>query len=295
MARRFFGSPPPQRAIADRDDAFLNETSGPARRAETNARLARGGIGLAAVLVVGGLAAGVPALAHGAGVTAVGLSVSVSESARAGTTDAFAARNDSIDRSTSRDGGEDVQAAAEVRASSLATVDEQVVAIQTAAALEERTEALHSTTTAIDAESKRLESIKFFWPTAGSIGSPWGMRMHPILHYSRLHGGADIGGAIGAPIFAVADGVVTKAADGGYNGGSGTNVRIDHGKMDGEAIETSYLHMSVLDVSVGQKVKKGQRIGAVGNTGLSTAPHLHFSVYVNGVNSDPALYLQQGR
>ncbi len=293
MARGFFGSPPPRRAIAECDDAFLTETSFPARRAETNGRLARGGIGLAAVLVVGGIAAGVPALAHGAGVPTVGVPA-IGEPARAGTTDAFAARNDSIDRSTARDGGEDVQAAAQARATSLATVDEQVVATQTAVALEERTEALHSTTDAIDAESERLASIKFFWPTAGSITSPWGMRMHPILHYSRLHGGADIGGAIGAPIYAAADGVVTKAAT-GYNGGSGTNVRIDHGKMDGEAIETSYLHMSALDVSVGQKVKKGQRIGAVGSTGLSTGPHLHFSVYVNGVNSDPAPYLQQRR
>ena len=292
MARGSFGSPPPRRAIAECDDAFLAETSFPARRAVTNGRLARGGIGLAAVLVVGGLAAGVPGLAHGAGAPTVGVPLTSVEPARAGTTDAFAARNDSVDRNASRDGGEDVRAAAEARASSLASVDEQVVATQTAVALETRKEALNSTTNAIDAESKRLASIKFFWPTAGSISSPWGMRMHPILRYSRLHGGADIGGAVGAPIYAAADGVVTKAAT-GYNGGSGTNVRIDHGKMDGEALETSYLHMSALDVSVGQKVKKGQRIGAVGSTGLSTSPHLHFSVYVNGVNSDPAPYLKQ--
>ena len=149
-----------------------------------------------------------------------------------------------------------------------------------------------STTSAIDAEAERLASIKFFWPTEGGINSPWGPRLHPILKYTRLHGGADIGGAVGAPIYAVADGVVTKAAT-GYNGGSGNNVRIDHGVMEGEAIETSYLHMNSLDVSVGQKVKKGQKIGSVGSTGLSTAPHLHFSVYVHGVNSDPAPYLRQ--
>jgi len=293
VARGFFGSPPPRRAVSDCDDAFLAATSHPARRAETNGRLARGGIGLAAVLVVGGLAAGVPGLAHGAGLPTVSVPLSAVVPARVGTTDAFAARNDSIDRNASRNGGDDVQAAAQARASSLASVDEQVIATQTAVALEERTEVLSSTRNAIDAESERLASIKFFWPTAGSISSPWGMRMHPILHYSRLHGGADIGGAVGAPIYAVADGIVTKAAS-GYNGGSGTNVRIDHGKMDGESLETSYLHMSELDVAVGQKVKKGQRIGAVGSTGLSTGPHLHFSVYVNGVNSDPAPYLKQG-
>ncbi|MBB1494461.1 M23 family metallopeptidase [Propioniciclava sp. MC1683] len=136
--------------------------------------------------------------------------------------------------------------------------------------------------------------MKFFWPTEGEISSPWGMRLHPILRYTRLHGGADIGGAVGAPIYAVADGVVTKAAQ-GYNGGSGNNVRIDHGQMDGQNIETSYLHMNSISVSDGQKVKKGQQIGTVGNTGLSTAPHLHFSVYVNGANSDPAPFLYAGR
>ena len=73
MARGSFGSPPPRRAIAECDDAFLAETSFPARRAVTNGRLARGGIGLAAVLVVGGLAAGVPGLAHGAGAPTVGV------------------------------------------------------------------------------------------------------------------------------------------------------------------------------------------------------------------------------
>nr|WP_269779385.1 M23 family metallopeptidase [Propioniciclava soli] len=120
------------------------------------------------------------------------------------------------------------------------------------------------------------------------------MRLHPILHYTRLHGGADIGGAVGAPIYAVLDGVVTKAAS-GYNSGSGNNVRIDHGTVDGEALETAYLHMDSFIVAEGETVKRGQLIGYVGNTGLSTAPHLHFSVYVNGVNSDPAPYLARGQ
>lgn len=131
-------------------------------------------------------------------------------------------------------------------------------------------------------------SGQLFWPTAGSISSPWGMRMHPILKYKRLHGGVDIGGRTGAPIYAAADGVVTKAAN-GYNSGSGNNVRINHGK----GLETGYLHMHKIHVKVGQKVKRGQIIGTVGNTGLSTAPHLHFSVYVNGVNTNPAKYIKR--
>lgn len=130
-------------------------------------------------------------------------------------------------------------------------------------------------------------SGKLFWPTEGNIGSPWGMRFHPILHYVRMHGGVDIGAPTGQPIYAAADGVVTKAET-GYNSGSGTNVRIDHGKITGKKLETAYLHMSKYVVKVGDKVTRGQLIGYVGSTGLSTSPHLHFSVYVNGTNSNPA-------
>ena len=133
-------------------------------------------------------------------------------------------------------------------------------------------------------------SSTFFWPTKGSITSPWGMRLHPILGYTRLHGGVDMGGASGQPIYAAQDGVITKAAT-GYNSGSGNNIRIDHGTIGGKQLETAYLHMSTLKVSVGQRVKRGQLIGTVGSTGLSTAPHLHFSLYVKGVNSNPAPYL----
>lgn len=133
-------------------------------------------------------------------------------------------------------------------------------------------------------------SGKLQWPTAGSIGSRWGMRKHPILGYTRMHGGVDIGGRVGQPIYAAEDGVVTKAAH-GHNSGSGNNVRIDHGKLSGKSVETAYLHMSKISVKAGQKVRRGQVIGTVGNTGLSTSPHLHFSVYLNGANSNPAPWL----
>lgn len=133
---------------------------------------------------------------------------------------------------------------------------------------------------------------KLFWPTAGDIGSPWGMRLHPILRYKRMHGGVDIGGQTGAPIYAAADGVVTRAET-GYNNGSGINVRIDHGKISGKDVETAYLHLSRFIVKPGQKVARGQVIGYLGNTGLSTAPHLHFSVYANGANVNPAAWISR--
>ncbi|QIK73041.1 M23 family metallopeptidase [Propioniciclava coleopterorum] len=298
MARSLPGSYQPRCAIEDPDAAFLDGSSLPRRKATPN-RLLRGGIALGAAGVVGLLAVVTPGVATSAiaanNPAVVDATPAADTTARPGTTDAFAVRGSQTDRNTLREEIETtVETAVAERAAGLENVGEQVAQAQTAVAAEARSASLTSTTTAIDAENERIKSQVFFWPTEGGIVSPWGMRMHPILHYSRLHGGADIGGALGAPIYAVADGTVTKAAE-GYNGGSGNNVRIDHGKVDGVALETSYLHMNSLEISAGATVKKGQRIGTVGNTGLSTAPHLHFSVYENGVNSDPAPWLAKGR
>lgn len=295
MARTLSGSYQPRCAVLDPDEAFLNDTSLPRRAARSN-RLVRGGIAVGAAGVVGLLAIVTPGIASSASAANREANAPAAvEDTRPGTTDAFAARGTSTDRSAVREEVEpvSVEAAATVRAQALDEVAEQVAGVQADVAAEARSAALLSTGTAIDAESERLANIKFFWPTEGGITSPWGMRFHPILHYTRMHGGVDIGGATGAPIYAVADGVVTKAAL-GYNGGSGNNIRINHGMVEGEALETGYLHMLDLEVQVGDKVTKGQRIGTVGNTGLSTAPHLHFSLYVNGANSDPAPYLDQG-
>jgi murein DD-endopeptidase MepM/ murein hydrolase activator NlpD len=116
------------------------------------------------------------------------------------------------------------------------------------------------------------------------------MRMHPILHYLRMHDGDDIGGKCGQPIYAAQSGVVVKA-EMGYNGGSGNNIRINHGDINGVNVETAYLHMTSYVVAVGQKVDKGTLVGHVGSTGLSTACHLHFSLYKNGRGSDPMEYI----
>lgn len=300
VARSLPGSYQPRCAIEDPDQAFLDDASLPRRKAAPN-RLLRGGIAFGAAGVVGLLAIVTPGVATSAiaannpAVIDTDNAAPEVSNARPGTTDAFAVRGSTTDRSSVREDLEDtVDSAAAERASSLTTVGEQVAQTQTVMAAEARNAALSDTTTAIDAENERIKAQVFFWPTEGSITSPWGMRMHPILHYTRLHGGADIGGKVGAPIYAVADGTVTKAAE-GYNGGSGNNVRLDHGKVDGSSLETSYLHMNSIAVQPGQKVKKGQQIGTVGNTGLSTSSHLHFSVYVNGANVDPAPWLAKGR
>jgi murein DD-endopeptidase MepM/ murein hydrolase activator NlpD len=125
---------------------------------------------------------------------------------------------------------------------------------------------------------------ELFWPTNGPIVSGFGYRTHPVYGTTRFHAGVDIDGACGQPIFAAEDGTVLSA---GYNGGYGNATVIDHGG----GLSTLYAHQSSIGVSSGQKVGRGQQIGLVGTTGLSTGCHLHFEVRVNGEPVDPVPYL----
>ena len=117
-----------------------------------------------------------------------------------------------------------------------------------------------------------------------SLASGYGMRMHPILKYRRLHTGMDFSAPIGTPIFATGDAIVksTKRSRRGY----GNHVILDHGFN----YETLYAHMSKISVFRGQKIKRGEIIGYVGNSGRSTAPHLHYEVLKNGRNVNPIYY-----
>ncbi|MFP5330105.1 MAG: M23 family metallopeptidase [Alphaproteobacteria bacterium] len=117
-------------------------------------------------------------------------------------------------------------------------------------------------------------------PVAGRITSGFGYRVHPILRFARMHAGVDFGASWGSPIVAAAEGVVVAA---GWSGGYGRQVQVAHGS----GIVTTYSHMSGLAASPGETVRQGQVIGYVGSTGLSTGPHLHFEVHVNGRAVDP--------
>ena len=146
---------------------------------------------------------------------------------------------------------------------------------------------------AVKTEIARLRNLStFLWPTEGGVSSGFGYRIHPILRTRKLHNGADIGGACNNPIYAAQSGRVIKTST-GFSGGSGNNVRIDHGSIDGRNIQTAYLHMTRFIVTVGQRVNKGDLIGYVGSTGLSTACHLHLSLYKDGVGSDPLEYVKK--
>ncbi|MGX7951226.1 peptidoglycan DD-metalloendopeptidase family protein [Tsuneonella sp. HG249] len=117
-------------------------------------------------------------------------------------------------------------------------------------------------------------------PVPGPISSGFGTRRHPILGYFRRHAGMDFRASYGTPIVAVTDGVVTSA---GRAGGCGNAVRLNHQG----GISTRYCHMSRMAVSPGQGVRRGQVIGYVGSTGLSTGPHLHYEMYRGGRAVDP--------
>ena len=128
--------------------------------------------------------------------------------------------------------------------------------------------------------SGRERSAGLMAPVAGRITSGFGGRFHPILRFARFHSGIDFGAGWGSPIVAAADGVVVGT---GWNGGYGRQVQVAHGG----GIVTTYSHMSGFAASPGSPVRQGQVIGYVGSTGLSTGPHLHFEVRVNGRAVDP--------
>ncbi len=117
-------------------------------------------------------------------------------------------------------------------------------------------------------------------PANGRFSSSFGMRRHPILGYARMHKGVDIAAPWGSPVYAAADGVVQVA---GRSSGYGNLIRLSHGGGNG----SGYGHLSRIYVRPGQHVRKGQQIGAVGNTGMSTGPHLHYEWYKNGVAVNP--------
>lgn len=276
-ARRALESPDEYTAIAE----------GAPRVERPSGRVIRGAIALSAVAAVGALSFLAPGLAQASSPRQPS---GTAASAAAGSVESFAARGSSTDRSAGRESlsDSDVADAAGARSAALSAQDEQVAATQQLAAVESRASGLDATSTRIKAESDRMLSLKFLKPTDGGITSEWGMRLHPILRYTRMHAGVDMGGACGQPIWAARDGVVVSVSSGSQ---SGNQVRIDHGSATGEQVETAYLHMQRIDVKDGQEVKRGDVIGSVGNTGLSTACHLHFAVYANGDNVNPRGYL----
>lgn len=118
-----------------------------------------------------------------------------------------------------------------------------------------------------------------------TVGSPFGMRLHPISQVWKAHNGQDMAGPEGKPLYSTCDGTVVGA---GMEGSAGNLTTIDCGG----GVQLLYMHQSSIDVSVGQKVAAGDKIGALGTTGGSTGPHLHFEVRIGGTPTDPVPFLK---
>ena len=131
-----------------------------------------------------------------------------------------------------------------------------------------------------DADGQTERRGEMGMPVAGHITSSYGLRFHPILGFSRMHKGIDIGAPRGSPVHAVVDGRVASA---GWNGGYGNFIKLSHSP----SLMTGYGHLSRIAVRPGQVVRRGEVIGFVGSTGISTGPHLHWEVWKNGVAVNP--------
>ncbi|MBC2666302.1 M23 family metallopeptidase [Novosphingobium flavum] len=126
-----------------------------------------------------------------------------------------------------------------------------------------------------------MPGVSGLMPVSGrAVTSRFGMRFHPLLGVDRLHAGIDLAAPMGSPVVATADGIVGHA---GALGGYGLLVGI----KGSAGLETRYAHLSKLNVAPGQLVRRGQLLGWSGSTGLSTGPHLHYEVRVNGRAVNP--------
>jgi murein DD-endopeptidase MepM/ murein hydrolase activator NlpD len=137
-------------------------------------------------------------------------------------------------------------------------------------------------------KEKLFAAIPAIQPVANksllALASGYGMRIHPIYKVKKMHTGVDFAANIGTPIYATADGTIDKL-DVNFSG-YGKMIEIDHGF----GYRTRYAHMHGFAVRHGQHVKRGELIGYVGDTGLSTAPHLHYEVFINGSYVNPIHY-----
>ncbi len=136
----------------------------------------------------------------------------------------------------------------------------------------------------LEGKRQRLESSPSIWPSKGWLTSRYGYRISPFTNRKQFHAGIDIAGAPGTLVMAPARGRVVFA---GPNGPLGNTVIIDHGY----GVRTQYGHNQAMYVKPGQPVERGQKIAALGNSGRSTGPHLHYSVEVNGKTRNPLDYI----
>lgn len=170
-----------------------------------------------------------------------------------------------------------------------ASVEDRVSLLEQAAeylgvVAEGQTQNLEQLVKALEGKRRYLASSPSIWPAKGWLTSRYGQRISPFTGKRQFHAGIDIAGAMGTEVVAPADGTVVFA---GQRGPLGNSVIIDHG----HGVRTQYGHARELFVKRGDKVERGQRIAALGNTGRSTGPHLHYVVEVKGKTRNPLDYI----
>lgn len=129
-----------------------------------------------------------------------------------------------------------------------------------------------------------IPSLLTQWPTAGRIMSGFGFRLSPLTGEQRMHSGIDISAHVGTPVRATGDGVVVFR---GWDGAYGNTIVLDHG----HGYLSKYAHLSRFQAKYGEFVRRGDIIGAVGTTGITTGPHLHYEVKLNGEPVNPKRFL----
>jgi murein DD-endopeptidase MepM/ murein hydrolase activator NlpD len=165
---------------------------------------------------------------------------------------------------------------------------DEVASADTAANADAQFRALFVTWKKLDTLEQTVISIPSMQPVDKLIfTSSFGVRSDPFRGTAAMHAGVDIPGAIGTPIYATADGVVSHA---GRQGGYGNLVQVNHGR----GIETRYGHLSKILVPDNTRVRRGQIIGLMGSTGRSTGSHLHYEVRIDGKAVNPIPFLQSG-
>jgi murein DD-endopeptidase MepM/ murein hydrolase activator NlpD len=135
-----------------------------------------------------------------------------------------------------------------------------------------------------DDQRSLLATTPSIWPTRGWVTSDFGSRLDPWSAERKMHQGLDIASPHGQPVYTPSDGTVVFA---GTEGGYGKVLVVDHGY----GVKTRYGHLSEIQVRTGDRVRRGDKIGAVGNTGRSTGPHLHYEVRVNGIPENPRKFI----
>jgi murein DD-endopeptidase MepM/ murein hydrolase activator NlpD len=145
-------------------------------------------------------------------------------------------------------------------------------------------QSLQELTAYFQEQKSLLASVPSTWPARGWVTSDFGQRLDPYTSERVMHTGLDIAAEHGKPVHAPSDGTVVFA---GPEGSYGNVIVVDHGY----GIKTRYGHLSQLLVKAGERIKRGQQVASVGNTGRSTGPHLHYEVRVNGIAQNPRKFI----